>query len=315
MPTSKSSWKTHIFGLERLFASRGPLTTENSTIIDRALLEYFRPIMILGSFFSRMPSLMSKLEWTATTKPQDVMKRPDLFRTATATPDLSFLMWLLSQLPELLLERDKCLRLEKTKKASRASRNNIRSKKMELQHELDAWKTKWDIEHSGDVSEIFPTAGADPTQVPPWKTVFTFTSIEIANAFVMYQTVMSLLSGVALSMLRIGPRPQSSFFTPFDDLEFDELQSVTDMEDSTISICRSVDYYQHPTQVAQGQRDFLLLFPMHVARRALKQMDRVSEFVWLASAFETVQSKSTMGMWADIDISDNSGAFDEGLFR
>ena len=314
MPTSRSSWMSHILGLERLFSLRGPLTIKNSSILDRALLESFRPIMILGAFFTRRPSLLSKLEWITTSHPQDSNVRPDLFQTSTATPDLSFLMGFLAELPVLFLERDKCLRLVEAMQSPNAYESRVWAKVVLLRQTLQAWKNIWDNDHQSDVYETFPITKVESTQRVPWITAFSFIDIKIANVFVMYHVVVIFLTGLQLSLFKISLRHPSSVFATFDSSSFRQNQSIADIENAAVSICRSIEYHLQFLQSSRNPRDFHLFFPVLVARRTFHQMGRFSELTWLADAFEMMLSRTTMGIWADMDISDDFIGFHGGPF-
>lgn len=302
MPTSKRSWIVHIQGLEHIFALRGPLTVENSSKFDRALLESFRPIMILGALFTGKPSLMSSNEWCATTKTHEFMARPELFRTSIPSPDISFLLSVLAQLPGLLMERDRCLRLAKTEQSARTYGNILCVRFAQLWRELKTWKEMWDLNHQKSVYKIVPSSGTCSISIRSWTYAFSFADIKVAEAFVIYQVVVILLAGISLQLCEPGLSLSYPTLGGFDSLS--ECSLISDIEMSAMNICRSVESHFQLYQTSQGQPDFYLLFPMHVARQAFNNLGWLFELAWLSGLFDMVLPKITMGLWTDLDISD-----------
>ena len=315
IPSSKTSWMVHIDGLERLFTARGPLTVENSSVLDRALLESYRPVMILGSFFTRRPSLMSEVEWRPIPQPWDLGARSDLISAPAKFPGLSCLMDILAQLPALFLERTKCLRPAKKTYRPSKSESKLWSEVVQLQQSLQAWKSRWDGDHQTKVHEVVPVTKVKSTRVVPWITVFDFEDIEVANAFVMYHIVTILLTSVPLSLLKASLHPPPQMLTSFDAISFDESHLITNIETSSVSICRSLEHHLQLLQSPQNERDFHVFFPVHVVRRTLTHMCRQSELAWLEDVFKTMLSKTGLGVWANMEIDDDFMGFHEGLFR
>ena len=302
----------HILGLERLFALRGPLMTEKSTILDRVLLESCRPLMILAAFFTQRPSLMGKPEWKLTTEPQDYDGSRNLFQTFLAQSDSSFLMGILAELPALYLQCNTCIELAKRNKSPDAHVSVIWSRMQQLQQELQGWKEKWNNYYSNKVRESKPTKVVDP--IMAWTTVFHFSSVELANIFIMYHAVVILLTNIPMSLLKAGLGLNLSFSTTWDGHVMGLSQSLSDAETSARSICRSVEYYIQLLEPLQAPPDFYLFFPVHVARRTLFQLGHSSELTWLADAFEKMKLRFPMGLWANKDFDNRFSGFQEGLF-
>lgn len=300
-PINKSSWLSHVLGLERVFALRGPLTYHNSSILDRALLEWFRPVMIVGSFSTRKPSIMSKPEWSSTTLLNDSTVRPDLFRTLDATPDLSFLMDLLAQYPVLIRDREKCLQLAMTKQPY-ASQIEMWSKVLQLCQSLAAWKERWDSDHDGEVYEVLSIANTDSTEITPWSTIFSFSNIEIASTFIMHQALIILFMEFTLSLIKDGLQPSFTILSPCDNVSTDENQLTAEILIAAVSICRSIEYLLPRMQSSGAFRDFHLFLPMHFARRSFSQRGCWTEKAWLTTAFNKALLQTTIGLWADMDI-------------
>ncbi len=185
------------------------------------------------------------------------------------------------------------------------------TKVMQLQQKLQAWKQKWDVDHQSKVYEVVPISEVNSTRTAPWIMAFDFSNVDVANAFVMYHAIAILLTGIPLALLKAGPWPPLRAFTALDSLSSIESQSAAEIESSAVSICRCIDYY---LQSSPKLRDFHLFFPAHVARRTLHHLGRLPELNWLADAFEVMLSRSTMGIWGDMDISDNFIGIHEGLF-
>ena len=318
MPTSQSSWMTHILGLERLFALRGPLMTENSTLLDRAVLETCRPLMILGAFFTQRPSLMGKPEWQVITQPQGPEISPFLCQRSIAVSDLDFLMGIVAELPTLFQQCDKCIRFARTKSSPPQPTHVIIvwTRVGQLQQELQAWKEKWSDIHQSEVYETLPITTVDSTQVMPWTTVFYFNNVELAITFTMYHSVVILLTSILTSLVEVGilgPPFSASSISDYHGVSVNQ-SLLSDVETSVRSICRSVEYYLQFLQPCQAPADFYLFFPMHVARRASIKLGHSSELAWLADAFKVMRSRYPMGVWVNMDFANHFSGFQEGLF-
>ena len=314
MPSGTSSWMVHILGLERLFASRGPLTLENSSILDRALLEVYRPIMVLGAFFTGTPSLMSKPGWGPTTLHQDSIARPDLFSVSNAESDLHCLLWVLAQLPILFMERDKCLRQVETDDSLLQFEADLWTEIAQLMQSLQAWRCGWASEHENQEHTVITTSKADGGGKIPWETGFEFENVSIASAFVMYHAVLILLASVPLSLLKAGLCPPSQSFNNVGGISFDESQLLTAIQTSAISVCRSLGQTLQSLQSSQHQRDVYVFFPIHVVRRIFIHTARTSELEWLDEISEAMLSRTSLRMWATVEISDEFVGFHRGLF-
>ncbi len=245
---------------------------------------------------------MSKVEWRAIIQPRDLGARPDTSSTSTDMPDLYCLMELLAQVPALLLERDKCLRLAKNDTCPRGPESKLCTEVAQLRHSLQAWKGRWDGYHQSKIHEVLPVTNVESTRIVSWKTVFDFEDVEVANTFVMYHVVMILLTSIPLSLQKAGLHPASQVLTSFDSISFDGSHLITDIETSSISICRSLEHHLRLLQSSRSQRDYHVFFPVHVLRRTLAPMGRRSELEWLEDIFKTMLSKTSLGIWADMEI-------------
>ena len=308
MPSTSSSWIAHILGLERLFVHRGPLTIDNSSLLDRALLESYRPIMVLGAFFTQRPSLMCRDEWKSTTLPLDRVTRPDWFSMPDKAPELSCLMDQLAQLPGLFQDRTKLLQQADATGFSHKLESKVWTKIVELLHCLHTWKRRWDTDHQSQVHKVRPAAEVSQCH---WPAVFEFDHINVANAFVMYHAAVILLTSVPLTLRKAGLQPPNS--NPASP-SFGESQLVADMETSANSICRSLEHHVQLLFSSPTQRDFHVFFPAHVARQALVNMGRLAQLDWLDEVLAVVFSKTGLGMWTNMEISDHLFGSHEGLF-
>ena len=174
---------------------------------------------------------------------------------------------------------------------------------VQLWQSLDKWKKKWDSDHQNEVCEVSSNTQLATAQVMPWKTVLTFSRIEVANAFVMYHAAAILLTGVPLSILRAGHIVPASVVKLFHPISFDEVQLTADIKTSAVFICRSIEHHIRLLQLSQNQRDFHLLFPMHIARLTFRCMNLSFQLAWLAEAFDMVQPSTSMGIWAYLESS------------
>ncbi len=302
MPTSRRSWIVHILGLEQLFALWGPVAFRNSSILDRALLESFRAIMILGALFTGKPSLMSKEEWDVTISPQDLMARPELFMTSTVTPDISLLLRLLAQLPQFVLERDSCFQQMADGLSSHTKLNTVWALIIQLWQDLKSWKENWDINHQKCIFKAILFPSVCLTSNGALATGFDFTDIKVAEAFVMYHVVVILLAGVSLPLFESSFCLSCPVLDAFEGVS--ESSLISDIKISAMNICRSIESHFRLYQSSQGRPDFYLLFPMHVARQAFNDLDSSSELDCLSQLFDIVLPKTTMGIWTEMNLSD-----------
>lgn len=284
------------------------MTVENSSLLDRALLERYRPIMILGAFFTQRPSAMCREEWKATTLPLDRITRPDWFSISDESPDLSFLTDVLAQLPALFRDRTKLLqRREKTIYPQKLE-TQVWTKIVQLLHSLQTWKRRWDGDHPSQIHSIALAAGVSRCR---WSTVFEFEHVQIANAFAVYHATVILLTSVPLTLRKAGLQPP---FTNARSTSFDESRLIADIETSADSICRSLEHHVQLLLSSPTQRDFHVFFPAHVARRSLINMGRLPQLEWLDDALALVFSETGLGMWANMEISEHLFGDHEGLF-
>ncbi|MCJ1471619.1 hypothetical protein MMC13_000259 [Lambiella insularis] len=310
MPSSNSSWTVHILGLERLFALRGPSFAVEGTVLDLVMLETCRPVMILGAFFTRKPSVMGQPEWKALAKPQESDRTTHLFQSSTKEDDMSFLMEILAEIPALFQLCDNCIQTAEPRQPSSATIGMIWSRAKQLQQELHAWKEKWHSVHLSEVYETLSTTAVNLYQSTAWTTIFYFSSVEVANTFIMYHPVVSLLTSIPTSLLKAGLGLQCSGPTSCISAE----QSLPDVKVSVQNICRSIEYYLHFLQASQAPPDFFLFFPLHVARRTAKQLGYSSELAWLDDVYEVARLQFPLGICANKDFGDRFNGSGEGLF-
>ena len=304
----------HILGLERLFATCGPLTAGNSSILDRALLEVSRPVMVLGALFTGRPFLMSKSGWQSTSLSQDTLARPDLFLVTMAESDLSVLIGNLAQLPIIFMDRVACIRQKETNNSSCGSENELWTEVDQFLQSLHAWRTSWGNEDRNKIKAVIPVTEADGTHPVPWRTTFQFKDVKTATAFVLYHATMILLTSVPLSLLQAGLHPPFQTIDECGDLGFDAGQLINDIEKSAVSICQSLGHVLQLLRSSQHQRGLYVFFSIHVVRRTFIHMGWSSELTWLDAIHRVMLSTTSLRMWANVEMSDKFIGFHRGLF-
>lgn len=301
---------THILGLESLFASRGTVAAAEMTHRDQIILEWCRPLMILGAFFTRRPSLMN----------EPVFKKTVHLCESGGALDLSFLMSVLAELPAVFLQCDACVGAT-TKKPFVSQSTDVTliwAKVRELQESLRAWKDVWNEDVDPKLWEVMPISGVDSIKANDvtWTTVFHFSKTAAAIAHNMYHSTVILLTSIPLSLLSAG------LFDNRPSLLAEEHCKASDMNEALLleartsirSIYRSTEYYLHHLQPGQAPADFYLFFPLHVARRASIKLAYPSELAFLTEAFENMKKKFPKGMWVTNSTVNRFNGYEEGLF-
>lgn len=320
MPASKFSWMTHVLGLECLFASQGPLAAEDRNPLDQALLDLCRPLMILVSFFTRKPSLMSEPGWQIVKQSQGSDQGACWFQSSVAGFDLSFLMGILAELPALFLQCDDCVRIAITKSCPQplADVSMIWSRVRQLQQDLQAWEASSDYSGQEKVIGNKPLQEVDPTLANDvgWTTVFSFKDMEHAATFNMYHTVIILLTSIPIALLEAGLFDlHPSDFSIWNDNLGSASQSLSfKVEKSVHSICRSIEYYIYVQEPIRPPADYYIFFPIHVARRATLRMTLSQELAFLTDAHKRMKSRYPTGVWANMDLNNRFSGYQEGLF-
>ena len=284
--------------------------SDNGTDLDRALLEWCRPVMIVGAFFTQRPSIMGQPEWTAALTSQQRRELGLAF-------DMFILMNVLAELPALFVQCDEYFSLTKTKSSVSAPVQTTLTwnKVSRLQQQLLDWNNAWydnnKIRHS-KMSLNRPSKN----HTPLWTTVFYFDSAEAAIQFSMYHSAMILLTSIPISLIQanlLGPKVS----VPNNSASYTSSYSQALFSDVLLSIhciCRSIEYYLQDLEPPQAPQDFYLFFPVHVARRASTQHGYSSELAYLAEAFELMTSKFSKGVWANTDFGDRFDGSKEGMF-
>ena len=317
LPTGKTSWISHILGLEHLFALLQPSKLEGKHSFEYAMLKSCQPVMILGAFFTQKPSIMGDPAWRAAMRDQGRHNTINMTETRTS-PSLSFLMDILAELPQLFMHCDECTLSTRTEsvKTSPQFVAALCSRVSHLRKTIADWKDEWDSEFRGKMYEILSTNEANSIQILGWITVFYFSSVDVAITFAMYHSVVILVNGIAAALFEAG------LWIPFGSecngfkpcAEFSSEMVLASIRSSIRSICRTVEYNLHTTQSAREHADFYLFFPIHVARRASIQFRQSPETTWLTKAFEIMRLSYPMGIWANMDFGDRFNGLGEGMF-
>ena len=326
MPTSNFSWMTHILGLERLFALRGPVMTGSSHGLDNIVLNICRPVMILAAFFTQRPSLMSSPEWKVTPLPHYSAKTPVLYQLSDVAADMSTLMGILAELPPLYIECDRCVQSARKRSSppSMVPSAAVWTKTRQLYQEAQVWKQKWSKINPNNPRDPFTMSKFDlPEFTTNWATAYVFETAEIAMTFSMYHSMNILLLSIPASLYRADllppPSMPSKTRSSSSDFDFyfssgDQQLLLSEFKTSIHSICRSIEYHFHALPPAQAPADYHLFFPIHVARRASMQLGYASEFAWLSAVYERLKARYPMGVWASMDLRNHFSGLEEGLF-
>ena len=320
IPGSKFSWMTHVLGLESLFASQGPLAAEDRTPLDQALLDLCRPLMILVSFFTQKPSLMSEPGWQIVKQSHGPDQGACWFQGSVAGCELSFLMEILAKLPALFLRCDDCVRIATTNccPPPPADVSTIWSRVRRLQQDLQAWEASSNYDGQEQVIGSLPLQEVDSTLANDvgWTTVFSFKDMEHATTFNMYHTAIILLTSIPISLLEAGLFDlHPSDFCVWDDNLGNASQSLSSrVEKSVHSICRSIEYYICVQEPMRPPADYYIFFPIHVARRASLRMALSPELSFLTDAAKRMKSRYPAGVWANMDLDNCFSGCQEGLF-
>lgn len=322
MPNANSSWLAHIGGLERLFALQGPpRSEERNRLLDRALANTCRPVLILAAFFTGKPSIMGQRGWKARTQCEEL----DEVRSGDAVKDMAFLMDLLAELPAIFRDCDECIACTEPglflspPPPALVDLTSLWDRITHLQHELRAWKAVWDLTHQNDVMETITAAGVesvDSALATPWPTALQFSSIELANTFTMSHAVSILLHSCPTALLAanvLPPPPYPSCTPPSPSTH--PYSSPFDLTTSSIhSIGATIAYYLSLSSPQPTQVDYHLFFPLHVARRAAARLGEGEQVAWLGSAEGVMRERYSMGLWANMDFEDRFGGGGEGMF-
>lgn len=321
MPGSKFSWMTHVLGLECLFASQGPLAAKDRNPLDQALLDLCRPLMILVSFFTQKPSLMSEPRWRQVVKQSQGPEHGACwFQGSVAGVDLSFLMGVLAELPALFLRCDDCVRIATTKSfpPPPADVSMIWSRVRQLQQDLQAWEASPNYDGREEVLGNMPLQEVDPTLANDvgWTSVFSFKDMEHATTFNMYHTAIILLTSIPLSLLEAGlfDLHPSDFSVRNDNLGSAFQPLSFKVKTSVHSICRSIEYYIGVQEPVRPPADYYMFFPIHTARRASLRMALSPELAFLTDASKRMRSRYPRGVWANMNLDNRFSGYQEGLF-
>ena len=310
---------THIHGLERLFAVRGPLMIENSTSLDRALLETCRPVMILAAFFTQKPSVMQNLEWKATFQPRGPGGAPCSNYVSNAESDRAFLMGILAELPTLYIQCEEYVQSWKANPAcsSSAGVTTVWTKTRQLQQELHAWHQGWkDFCHQNDFGENLPTLVESNSFTTIASTnIYTVDSVELAVTSALYHSVVILLTSIPTTLHQAGLGGLACMSSSLADISIrNRSQLQSDVKTCILSIYGSSQYLLRSPQQSQAPADFHIFFPIHVARRASIQLGLASELARVSESFDLMRFKYPMGVWVNMDFGDRFSGFQEGLF-
>ena len=317
LPTGKTSWMSHILGLERLFALCRPSKLERDFSFEHAMVKSCRPVMILGAFFTRKPSLMGDPAWKAMMRDQGCHDTLNVTERWTS-PSLSFLLDTLAKLPQLFTYCDECT-LSSRREPAKTSPQFIAalcSRVGHLQKIMRDWKDQWDFNLHDNMYEVLSTNEPERLRISDWKTVFYFSSVDVAITFGMYHSVVILVNSIAAVLIQAGfwisSRSEYDIIKP--RVEISSQIVLASIRSSIQNICRTIEYHLHTTHLSQEHADYYLFFPIHVARRASIQLRQSVEATWLTEALEAMRLRYPMGIWAGMDFGDRFNGIGEGMF-
>ena len=320
MPSSNFSWITHVLGLERLFALRGPLDIENSSALDRAILEMCCPVMVLAAFFTQKPSIMRKSEWKATIQTYHSDELPHSIQASNTKIDLAFLIGILAKLPLLFLQCEECIRLREAKSQfpPSASAHLIWNQTRQLQQELQSWKQNWDkrCHQNKRCNKIPSSVMLDLTTTMDSIDAYAFDTNNSAITLAMYHSVVILLISIPTSLLQAGLLGRACKVSITSDTWTNNQSQpqLSDVKASVFAIHRATQHVLRSPQKTLALADFYVFFPIHIARRASIQLGLSSELAQMSELSDKMRLKYPMGVWANMNFDNRFTGLEEGLF-
>ena len=278
--------------------------------LHRALVEVCRPFMILASFFTQTPSVMSQPEWKMT--PLNEASGEDRSSCSGAVSDLDFLLEIFADLPVLFRQTEECMQYAQSTDTSPsfAKISIIYNRVRHLKQELQNVRERLYGGQCGNISATLSTITTPSVETMPWVKAYCFNSVEHAITFTMYHTAIILANTVPILLLHAAllGRQYTMYVASNGDQNVSVQGLCTETKASIHNICRSIDYYLQFLHPSDAPADYYLLFPIYVARQASIKQSYSVEAAWLKHAMKAMKSKYSMGMCANIDF-DNGSAW------
>lgn len=284
----------HIQGLEQLFAAHGPVTDSSDSLV-KILVKATRFIMITVSLYNRQPSLMSRPEWTA------VNTNTDQSVDDSALP---YLLDALAQLPTLYQDLDALVSVFRTQATgdmdgaiisySASDIQPLLTSSLLLLADIQAQRTRWMDSHPNSEFPSLPTTHNYPIRACPCSIVKHFLSLDVANAFSLYNSLVILINKFIIALYQL---------LPIEDR--DSLAEKLASEQvcfAAMEILKGLDYHLTPEVPAPGSvipgagsLNLYLLFPMRVSFQVLSQSkssSTLAQKLWLEDIFDLIKGKA-----------------------
>jgi hypothetical protein len=274
MSNSKDGWIAHALGMERLFELRGPEAFR--TLPERAVFQASRTCIIFASLVLRKPTILSQAQWKTVPWELDPMQKDSM----------NYLIDILADCPHI--SALKCQVLSVTTNAERETLiQELTSQVNSHLEQLRFWKDAWDTTEAHSCYEV-PAPSNTPTRLVSadtteraWETVWSFETLNHANAVTMFHATCILL----LRMLHVV-EDDSALSTTLDRAQEEYLAGI--------QICRTVDYHLH--KMREGAGSLFLLFPLRMAWEALGQVEPAIG-AWLQDVLKKIET-GVAGRWA-----------------
>jgi hypothetical protein len=260
--------------------------------------------MIVAALYHRRPSLMAQPEWSAA-----LSYTPDSDHRSPSISVLPYLLDTLAQIPALYSERDTIVSHLHTEVArepasrvgkfcSSALARSLIERSLGLLAGISCRRWQWKASHPGSEFPSLPQTQIPSTQPCPCKVFTHFSSLQVANAFTLYNTLVILINRFIISMFQL---------LSIDDLDVDaESLASEQVLAGAKEILQSIDYHLPHTQPTgtvtldgSGPRNFYIIFPLRVAYQALSQSETqqaLNQRLWLKDVFSIIKARA--GPWA-----------------
>lgn len=284
----------HIQGLEQLFAAHGPVTDSSDPLV-KILVKATRFIMITVSLYNRQPSLMSRPEWRAVN-----------INTDQSVDDsaLSYLLDALAQLPTLYQDLDALVSVSQTQATgdmngaiisfSASDIQPLLTNSLLLLADIRAQRTRWMDSHPKSEFPSLPTTHNYPIRPCPCPIVKHFLSLDVANAFSLYNSLVILINKFIIALYQLLPVEDRDSLA--EKLASEQV-CVAAME-----ILKGLDYHLTPDVPAPGSvipgagsLNLYLLFPIRVSFQVLSQSkssSTLAQKLWLEDIFDLIKGKA-----------------------
>ena len=277
MGTNMRSFVAHVLGLEALLKMLGPENVSKSRPALE-LLESSRPVICSACTLTLKETVLAAPEWK--TVPWSKNLKPK--------SDLQLLYDVMVDLPGLTVHvHDPVSPGFRPRAIPGQDLDVLYMRTCRIISDYDAWRVGWDQRHSNHMLEFTPLwtphgwfgSNADL----PWKKVWHFSAIAVAQAYIVYQAGIILATRLAYNLEHSGLLKMGH---PTTDRE-------PEMQHAAIEICRSVEWLLADER--RGAGGLYLLMPSRCAWKTLPICSPEQE--WMLAATRQI-GKGTRGGWS-----------------